>query len=52
MKKKLVILIAILFAGGVMVNAQGVGPRRTVEERVKAATDKLTDFNLDQSKKH
>lgn len=49
MKKKIVLFLAAL--GFVMgVNAQGGMPRRTVEERVKAAMDKLADFKLDKDK--
>ena len=51
MKTKLVMMLAIFLAGGIMVNAQGGGmPRRTVEERAKAAMDKLADFKLDKDK--
>jgi len=49
MKSKISMLIALLFAVTMGVNAQGM-QRRTVEERVKSVMDKLTDsLTLDQS---
>ena len=52
MKTKLILAIAIFIAGTSMANAQGGGgfPRRTVEERAKAAMDKIADFKLDKDK--
>src|SRR5258706_15686327 len=52
MKIKFVWTAAILFIAGLAANAQGGGyPRRTVEERVKAADEKIAVFNLEISKK-
>ena len=49
MKSKISMLVALLFAVTMGVNAQGM-QRRTVEERVKSVMDKLTDsLALDQS---
>jgi len=49
MKSKISMLVALLFAATIGVNAQGM-QRRTVEERVKSVMDKLTDsLALDQS---
>ncbi len=49
MKSKISMLVALLFAVTMGVNAQGM-QRRTVEERVKSVMDKLTDsLTLDQS---
>jgi periplasmic protein CpxP/Spy len=49
MKSKISMLVALLFAVTIGVNAQGM-QRRTVEERVKSVMDKLTDsLTLDQS---
>lgn len=49
MKSKISMLVALLFAVTIGVNAQGM-QRRTVEERVKSVMDKLTDsLALDQS---
>jgi periplasmic protein CpxP/Spy len=52
MKKKIVLFVAAALALVFSANAQGGGgmPRRTVEERVKAAMDKLADFKLDKDK--
>lgn len=52
MKTKFLFVLALLVASVVVVNAQGGGgfPRKTVEERAKAAMDKLTDFKLDKDK--
>lgn len=53
MKTKISMLITLLFAITVGVSAQGM-QRRTVEERVKSAMDKLTDslqLNADQQQK-
>ena len=51
MKTKFVLVFAVLIAGTFIASAQGGGfPRRTVEERAKAAMDKLTDFKLDKDK--
>jgi hypothetical protein len=46
MKTKIATTIALLFAITVNVNAQQM-QRRTVEERVKSAMDKMTPLNLD-----
>lgn len=48
MKLKFGVLIALVFSASV-VNAQG-GPRRSVEERVKAVSEKLAVFKLDADK--
>jgi protein CpxP len=49
--KKMILFLAILFAGTVVVNAQGGFQRRTVEERVATAHQKLDSaFKLDQTK--
>lgn len=43
MKNTILLLLAFLFAGHTVVNAQnGGGQRRTVEERVKRTIDRLT----------
>lgn len=43
MKKQIFFILFMLFAGTMAVNAQGQGPqRRTVEERTKAAMEKIT----------
>jgi hypothetical protein len=48
--KKMILFLAILFAGSVVVNAQGF-QRRTVEERVATAHQKLDSaFKLDNTK--
>lgn len=48
MKTKIATVIALLFAITISVNAQQRIPKRTVEERVKSAMDKLTaPLNLD-----
>ena len=48
MKTKITMLIALLFAITISANAQQGMQRRTVEERVKSAMDKLTTpLNLD-----
>jgi hypothetical protein len=48
MKTKITMLIAFLFAIMISTNAQQQMQRRTVEERVKSAMDKLiTPLNLD-----
>ena len=52
MKIKFVLIPAVLFIAGLAANAQGGGySRRTVEERVKAADEKIAVFNLEKSKK-
>jgi periplasmic protein CpxP/Spy len=51
MKKAVILLTAVLFAGVLSTQAQGGGgnfPRRTVEERVKSVMDKLGDLKLDK----
>ena len=51
MKTKFVLALAIFVAGTLTANAQNGGqPRRTVEERAKAAMDKIIDFKLDKDK--
>lgn len=52
MKRKLLLLTAILFVALGVTQAQGggQGPRRTVEERVKAVNEKLAEFKLDKEK--
>jgi len=51
MKTKFFLMLLTLCGGIVMAQAQGGGfPRRTVEERAKAAMDKLADFKLDKEK--
>ena len=42
MKTKITMFIALLFTIAISTNAQQGMPRRTVEERVKSAMDKLT----------
>ena len=49
MKIKNIGLIMLLSLSTVIANAQG-GPRRTVAERVNAAMDKITVFNLDKER--
>ena len=50
MKTKTSVLIAFLFAATISTYAQQGMQRRTVEERVKSAMDKLTDpLKLDQT---
>ncbi len=54
MKTKISMLIALLFAITLGANAQQGMQRRTVEERVKAAMDKISDtlqLNQDQQQK-
>lgn len=51
MKKSLLVFAAFLLAGVMTINAQGGGPRRTVEERVKAVMEKFEAFQLDAAKK-
>lgn len=49
MKKQIIFVLIMLFAGTAVVNAQGP-QRRTVEERVKAAMEKVTPaLSLDQT---
>jgi hypothetical protein len=49
--KKMILFLAILFAGTIVVNAQGGFPRRTVEERVQTVHQKLDSaFKLDKTK--
>ena len=51
MKRQIVILVLFLFTGFSYVNAQGGGPRRTVEERVKMVHVKIDSaFKLDATK--
>ena len=51
MKKQFLMLAAILLAGTLVVNAQGGGQRRSVEERVQAIHQKLDSaFKLDAAK--
>ena len=51
MKTKIVLALALFFAGTFMANAQGGGSsRRTPEERAKAAMDKIVEFKLDKDK--
>jgi hypothetical protein len=53
MKKQIIFALFMLFAGTAMVNAQdggGAPPRRTVEERVKSAMEKVTPaLSLDKT---
>jgi protein CpxP len=50
MKTKITMLAAFLFAAIIGVYAQQGMPRRTVEERVKSAMDKISDpLKLDQA---
>jgi periplasmic protein CpxP/Spy len=49
MKKKIVLFLAVTLSVVFSANAQG-GQRRTAEERVKTAMDKLADFKLDKDK--
>jgi hypothetical protein len=49
--KKMILFLVILFAGTIVVNAQGGFQRRTVEERVAIAHNKIDSaFKLDQTK--
>jgi len=51
MKIKQVLVLVIFLAGTLLANAQGGGsPRRSAEERTKAAMDKIADFKLDKDK--
>ena len=51
MKTKFFLVLLILCGGIVTAQAQGGGfQRRTVEERAKAAMDKIADFKLDKEK--
>ena len=51
MKKQIALSLLALFVSIVSIMAQGQGgPRLTVEERVKAVNEKLTDFKLDKDK--
>ncbi len=50
MKTKISMLVAFLFAATISTYAQNGMQRRTVEERVKSAMDKMTDpLKLDQT---
>lgn len=49
MKIKNIAVLLLLSLGAIAVNAQG-GQRRTVEERVKSAMEKIAAFNLDKEK--
>ena len=50
MKTKILMLVAFLFAATISTYAQQGMQRRTVEERVQSAMDKLTDsLKLDQA---
>jgi periplasmic protein CpxP/Spy len=50
MKRKITMLVALLFAAATGIYAQQGMPRRTVEERVKSAMDKISDsLKLDQT---
>ncbi|MEO8763211.1 MAG: hypothetical protein ABI416_02945 [Ginsengibacter sp.] len=52
MKTKITMLVAFLFAATVSIQAQQRMQRRTVEERVKSALDKISDpLQLDQTQK-
>jgi membrane-associated HD superfamily phosphohydrolase len=42
MKKHILFVLFMLFAGAAVVNAQDAPQRRTVEERTKAAMEKIT----------
>ena len=47
MKMKQILFVVLMLTGGVAINAQnGNFRQRTVEERVKAVNEKLTDFKL------
>ena len=51
MKTKFFLMLLTLCGGIIMAQAQGGGfPHRTVEERTKAAMDKIADFKLDKEK--
>src|ERR1041384_3153834 len=51
MKRKIFLLLPLLFGGIMMVNAQGGFQRRTVEERVKMVHAKMDSaFKLDAAK--
>lgn len=49
MKIKNIAVLLLLSISAIVVNAQG-GQRRTVEERVKSAMEKIAGFNLDKEK--
>ncbi|HEY0679256.1 MAG TPA: hypothetical protein VGD17_13285 [Chitinophagaceae bacterium] len=42
MKKQIIFILFLIFTGAAVVNAQDGPQRRTVEERVKAAIEKVT----------
>lgn len=48
MKRKLGFLLVCMFATFTIVNAQGGGQPKTVEERVKTAMEKLAPLSLDK----
>jgi protein CpxP len=49
--KKTIAMVMLLLAGSIAVMAQGGGPRRTVEERVKRVHDKIDSaFKLEPAK--
>lgn len=51
MKKQTVLFLLAFFVSMASIYAQGqVGNRLTIEERVKAVNEKLTDFKLDNDK--
>ena len=49
MKIKNIALLLLLSSGVLAVSAQG-GQRRSVEEKVKSAMEKIAVFNLDKEK--
>jgi hypothetical protein len=50
MKKQIIFVLCMLFAGTAVVNAQDAPQRRTVEERVKFAMEKVTPaLSLDKT---
>ena len=50
MKKQIALSVMAVFITMSAVIAQGGGPRLTIEERIKAVNEKLTDFKLDKDK--
>jgi len=52
MKKQLLFIVIFLFAGLSSLTAQEARQRLSVEERTKAAIEKLTPLNLDEESKN
>lgn len=52
MKKQILFIVIFLFAGLSSLTAQEARQRLSVEERTKAAIEKLTPLNLDEESKN